>query len=279
MEKLKDILNSFIQSAATSAVSLVETIRAGVATSDLSSCFQATITTIVLELPPGSSREYEILFDIIFKCTEADICRKDQLLLTIEEIIDIQTIDECAQLFTYLELHRTEIARNMGSGSVLLRLCNELLRRLSKAGDTVFCGRILIFLSLSFPLKEKSALNIKGEFNTDNVTLMNSLDGPEDQFEDEPTSLTILYPIFWSLQRYFNNPSILHNPAEMETFKTSLGITLETLKTLEESRSKTDSSKPDPRRNADPDMNLGGYFSPKLLTSKKLLKLEVQSQI
>lgn len=52
----------------------------------------------------------------------------------------------------------------------VLRLCNDLLKRLSRSIDTQFCGRILVFLAKFFPLMEKSGLNIVGQFNTDNVT-------------------------------------------------------------------------------------------------------------
>ena len=53
---------------------------------------------------------------------------------------------------------------------IILRSCNELLRRLSRAEDTVFCGRVFIFLFQSFPLGDKSAVNLRGEYHTENVT-------------------------------------------------------------------------------------------------------------
>lgn len=53
-----------------------------------------------------------------------------------------------------------------GKGLVLLRMCNELLRRLSKEINTVFCGRILMFLANSFPVGERSGVNLRGDFNT-----------------------------------------------------------------------------------------------------------------
>jgi THO complex subunit 1 len=53
---------------------------------------------------------------------------------------------------------------------VILRLCNELLRRLSRAEDPVFCGRVYIFLFRSFPLGDKSSVNLRGKFHTENVT-------------------------------------------------------------------------------------------------------------
>lgn len=55
-----------------------------------------------------------------------------------------------------------------GKGPLLLKLLNELLRRLpkSKSTDVIFSGRILMFLSSVFPLAEKSGVNLRGNFNT-----------------------------------------------------------------------------------------------------------------
>jgi len=52
-----------------------------------------------------------------------------------------------------------------GKALILLRTLNDLLRRLSKSGSTtVFCGRILTFLSGVFPLGERSGVNLRGEY-------------------------------------------------------------------------------------------------------------------
>lgn len=52
----------------------------------------------------------------------------------------------------------------------------DLLRRLSRSQNTVFCGRILVFLAKFFPFNERSGLNIISEFNTSNVTAFSSED-------------------------------------------------------------------------------------------------------
>lgn len=71
-----------------------------------------------------------------------------------------------------------------GKGLILLRMCNELLRRLSKETSTVFCGRILMFLANSFPLGERSGVNLRGDFNTDMIHY------DDEQEVDADTSLT-----------------------------------------------------------------------------------------
>lgn len=58
---------------------------------------------------------------------------------------------------------------------IILRACNELLRRLSRAEDTVFCGRVFIFLFQSFPLGDRSSVNLRGEFHVENVTVFEDL--------------------------------------------------------------------------------------------------------
>jgi THO complex subunit 1 len=68
---------------------------------------------------------------------------------------------------------------------IILRSCNELLRRLSRAEDTVFCGRVFIFLFQSFPLGDKSAVNLRGEYHTENVTTFDEFPKADTQEKDE----------------------------------------------------------------------------------------------
>lgn len=52
-----------------------------------------------------------------------------------------------------------------GKALVLLRTLNDLLRRVSKTGfGTMFCGRILNFMSSVYPLGERSGVNLRGDY-------------------------------------------------------------------------------------------------------------------
>jgi hypothetical protein len=42
----------------------------------------------------------------------------------------------------------------------ILRLCNRLLGRLSRASEPQLCAAVLLFLAQVFPLNERSGLNI-----------------------------------------------------------------------------------------------------------------------
>ncbi|CAK9133658.1 unnamed protein product [Ilex paraguariensis] len=109
----------------------------------------------------------------------------------------MSTMRNCKDIFGYIESKQDILGKPelFARGKlVMLRTCNQLLRRLSKANDVVFCGRIIMFLAHFFPLSERSAVNIKGVFNTSNET----------KYEKEaPDGLSIdfnFYKTFWSLQ-------------------------------------------------------------------------------
>ena len=69
----------------------------------------------------------------------------DVVMLLIEDILEVQTIPSCELVFGFLESHMAALTQGMqpnkGRGLALLRLSNELLRRLSKTTHTAFGGR------------------------------------------------------------------------------------------------------------------------------------------
>ncbi|KAK5216847.1 hypothetical protein LTR72_010217 [Exophiala xenobiotica] len=113
-----------------------------------------------------------VLLDTATILSDSELCDPGLAFWLVEELLDSQTIDGCRKVFDYLESRRERItARHFKQKSlVVLRCCNELLRRLSRAEDTVFCGRVFIFLFQSFPLGDKSSVNLRGEFHVENVT-------------------------------------------------------------------------------------------------------------
>lgn len=285
------------------------------------------------------------LLDLALVLTELELTDVTLPFILIEDLFDSQTIDSCQQLFEYLESRverlTTEMEGTKGKGPVLLRLCNELLRRLSKAEDTIFCGRILIFLSKSFILGERSGVNLRGEFNVENITLFDqitpsavkdekmdidqeeagaaavegeagevapaeggpkctedstkvgktvSFDTPliQEPKEDQGVlSADSLYPVFWSLQNFFSNPTRLFAKESFETFKLGLAATMTKFKVVDEEQMKQGTA----ARTADETRgrgtnggmvgekrkreDLGAHFNPKYLTSRELFELEL----
>lgn len=62
-----------------------------------------------------------------------------------------------------------DLSSTKGPGLILLRMCNEMQRRLSKTSFSELCGHILLFLSHTFPAGERSGANIRGDYNLENV--------------------------------------------------------------------------------------------------------------
>ncbi|KAI9784874.1 MAG: hypothetical protein M1835_003486 [Candelina submexicana] len=112
------------------------------------------------------------LLDIVSIVSDNEQCEPGLGLWLIEELLDSQTINGCRKIFDYLESRRERlIAKHFKQKNlIILRSCNELLRRLSRAEDTVFCGRVFIFLFQSFPLGDRSAVNLRGEYHLENRT-------------------------------------------------------------------------------------------------------------
>ncbi|ODH36710.1 hypothetical protein ACO22_02722 [Paracoccidioides brasiliensis] len=117
------------------------------------------------------------LLDIVSIFSDNEQCEPGLFFWLIEELLDSQTIDGCRKVFDYLESRRERnTTKHFKQKSlIILRSCNELLRRLSRAEDTVFCGRVFIFLFQSFPLGDRSSVNLRGEFHTENVTTFDKL--------------------------------------------------------------------------------------------------------
>ena len=131
------------------------------------------------------------------------MCSPQLVLLLLEELLDSLSIEKCQIALGYLESRREVLiavgrfrillldklirlqARSQSKDLVILRLCNELLRRLSRAEDPVFCGRVYIFLFRSFPLGDKSSVNLRGKFHTENVTTFEDFLAGSVPIEDE----------------------------------------------------------------------------------------------
>ncbi|KAI8092828.1 THO complex subunit 1 transcription elongation factor-domain-containing protein [Halteromyces radiatus] len=166
----------------------------------------------IVDLLPESNPElfnklFELL-DVILTLQEKDYLEQIIPLTFIEELMDVHTITSCERLFDYVESRKTRLIVNMipgrGKALVLLRTCNEMLRRLSKETNTVFCGRILMFLANSFPLGERSGVNLRGDFNSEPIHYDSDemVDNDETMTDDQKT----FYKIFWSTRKYFSDP-------------------------------------------------------------------------
>ena len=170
---------------------------------------------------------------------------------------------------------------------------------------------MFIFLFQSFPLGDKSSVNLRGEFHVENVTAFEteqtSLSSPKDEMDVDITSANhtvtkiesesntanesgmveaekstntdsnTLYPMFWTLQQSFSNPPCLFKKEAFDTFKRGLQATIEKFKNVPQV---FQGGNRDSRRivmqNYDNGVDeFAKNYNPKYLTSKDLFKLEV----
>ncbi|KAE8598504.1 hypothetical protein XENTR_v10016847 [Xenopus tropicalis] len=170
----------------------------------------------------------------------------------------------------------------------------DLLRRLSKSQNTVFCGRIQLFLARLFPLSEKSGLNLQSQFNLENVTVFNAneqestlgqkVEEKDDGMEieegemgddDAPNSSSIpidynLYRKFWTLQDFFRNPVQCYDKNSWKTFLKFSDEVLTVFKSYKLDDTQASRKKIE-------ELKSGGehvYFA-KFLTSEKLMDLQL----
>ncbi|KAI4382941.1 hypothetical protein MLD38_008833 [Melastoma candidum] len=203
--------------------------------------------------------------DFVLYLCEKDHIEGGMIFQLLEDLTEMSTMRNCKDVFGFIEAKQDILGKQelFARGKlVMLRTCNQLLRRLSKANDVVFCGRILMFLAHFFPLSERSAVNIKGVFNTSNETTYE---------EDPPAGLSIdfnFYKTFWSLQEYFVNPASLSNaPVKWQKLTSSLTVVLSTFEAQPLSDEEGESINMEEE---------AANFGIKYLTSSKLMGLELK---
>ncbi|KAI0526468.1 THO complex subunit 1 transcription elongation factor-domain-containing protein [Xylaria bambusicola] len=268
---------------------------------------------------PGFVRVWN-LFDLLSILSDNEQCDPALLFWLVEELLDSQTVDGCRKVFDFLESRRERItAKNLKQKSlVILRSCNDLLRRLSRAEDAAFCGRVYIFMFQSIPPGDRSSVNLRGEYHVENVTAFEeppaASDSPvPDKMDIDPESghpksdgkdvksatkavsfeakikpdsdkildTDSLYPIFWSLQHFFSQPTTLFDQSELAKFKSGIEATMtafESVEKIQKSGKGPDEHKliPQKRKAAEANEDLRSTNNnPKYLTSRELFELEI----
>lgn len=167
----------------------------------------------------------------------------------------------------------------------------------------------------SFPLGDKSSVNLRGNFHVENVTTFeeflnetdtnadlmqvdNDQDTPAiksaseaEEFSTKPPNsrrgkkvspktldIDTLYPVFWSLQHSFSNPPRLFEENNFKDFRSSLEATLAKFKEVPKVIQSGDiERKRGPQLSSDDSYDaFANTFNPKYLTSRDLFKLEVR---
>ncbi|KAF8079193.1 THO complex subunit 1 transcription elongation factor-domain-containing protein [Lyophyllum atratum] len=253
------------------------------------------------------------MLDVVLTFTEHDEGEQTFPFIILQDLLETQTITSCSHVFSWIEKRSARLTVGLipqkGKALILLRSLNDLLRRLSKMGSTtIFCGRILTFLSGVFPLGERSGVNLRGEYGPtwENVKepgkkRLKTEKGTEDNETTEVDAMQVdmqedeaaatrmsekkeeFYNTFWSLQLPFSKPPLFASADTFPQFKESVNKVLPIIKeaTAKERAmmgSRTGAAGASMKRKREPDAeeaNLTDYFFAKFLTSPDLIDLEV----
>lgn len=178
------------------------------------------------------------LLDLSLFISEQGISDYGVIFTVLEQLVEASTIGDCEQVFTWVEGKRARLSADAlwrRGRLIMLRTCNELLRRLSKTHDTVLRGRVLLLLSSLYALSERSALNLAGNYNRANTTELDKLGtgtgtgtgdgGGGGDDADAAVVDTAFYKTFWSLQLFFQQPpTTMATPGGWDTFYTALQV-------------------------------------------------------
>ena len=108
-------------------------------------------------------------------------------------------------------------------------------------------------------------------------------DAQDEKSKEKPADMDTLYPIFWSLQEDFSNPTRLFDDNNLQKFQRGLVFTLVKFKEVQQDLQARGTSKiPDDgkrgvkRKRSGQEDELSSSFNPKYLTSRDLFDLEVR---
>lgn len=187
---------------------------------------QAFRDVLLSEEVIGNTANVEALITLSIAACRQEISTATIPVVLMSDVFDTVTLDQCERLFSYVESNVSVWKESWFFAACknnLLRMCNDLLKRFSRAQNTVFCGRILLFLATFFPFSERSGLNIISEFNLENLTEfdVDANDEVLDSVQSENIQVKIdynLYSKFWALQEFYRNPNQCYDPSSWKKF-------------------------------------------------------------
>ena len=238
---------------------------------------------------------------LAISAAQEGVCYHTLPFIILSDVLDCLTLDLCERVFDFVEDHVATwiLPEFYSSGKILLlRMSNDLLRRLSSAQNTIFCGRIQLFLARLFPLSEKSALNLMSHFNLENVTSYNKEAGSgaaevtvhgeggddgevmeiEGSEKSNEASLPVdfnLYHKLWALQDLFCQPSQCYSGEQWRLLTANVEEVLQAFSSFKLEDVQGQRTGKRQRKTSFVEHAESHYFA-KFLTSEKLMNLQLR---
>ena len=167
--------------------------------------------------------------DLAIELAAAEASDPNTPFALLEDLFDANVISAAESLFALVEARAAALAPFLTADAkyqrcklTLIRSCNELLRRLSKSKNTNFRGRVLMFMAYTFPLGERSGVNLKGATAPSSVEVEPDGGVDDDDMQVDagapgaaestsgPAKGVVnygFYATFWGLQQAFAEPA------------------------------------------------------------------------
>lgn len=237
------------------------------ANSDKKTCLDVALRRAVLNLVPNAESFFcadaavKQYIDLAFQCSGAQYCTPSTPFFVLADVFDCLTLQRCSVLFSYIEDNSVKFNNEpLSNKNVLLRLCNDLIRRSSKSINTLFCGRIQMLLAQIFPISERSGLNLQSQFNTENVTEYSS-EEKEGVMETDSEVSFLFYQTLWGMQDYFRNPNQISSDVQWKKMEESIKEICRVFESYKHEGSSQSAT--------------GETYFAKFLTSERLLPLQI----
>mmetsp|Transcript_39788 Transcript_39788/g.101744 ORF Transcript_39788/g.101744 Transcript_39788/m.101744 type:complete len:559 (-) Transcript_39788:132-1808(-) len=161
--------------------------------------------------PPGAAPSVPRLLDLVLWLSDNGVVEPGMIFTLLEDAVEASTVDECVDVFSYMESRVSTLRKpnlfegKLGGKLVMLRCCNQLLRRLSKGNNELLCGRISMLMSWLLPVWDKSGVNQAGATNTSNALVIEDVQEGATDSNGAPINVAF-YRTFWGLQKHFQKP-------------------------------------------------------------------------
>ncbi|KAJ2158952.1 hypothetical protein GGF46_003391 [Coemansia sp. RSA 552] len=137
---------------------------------------------------PDNDRRALAAVDIAIALSGESVVDAAFAFTLLEELLEMVSVAEAGLIFAHMEQRGTELrggtAATGGKGIVMLRMCNQLLRRIPRSSPemTALAGRVQVFVGNSLALTERSGVNLRGDFDTAHVATADDGDAEHRAF-------------------------------------------------------------------------------------------------
>lgn len=185
-------------------------------------------------VPPGAAGPVLPAFlDWMFELSSAGFTDQQGVAVVcsmLEDVADSVGGDDCGGVLAWLQQREDTLSEVRDLKTPILRLCNRLLSRLSRASDPQLCASILLFMTKVFPLSERSGMNLMNSLSPALISRPEEVSPGTVDSNGQPID-TLMYNTTWALQPLLHSPKDVVVPDTWAKFVSDVRVVLGALAT------------------------------------------------